>query len=113
MILYINDISPLYYIYISIYICVYISPLYHLYIKYISVCVCGCVCVCVRVCVCAHVCNTVIHCLIGENGRLQYLRFCLFELYVNVVFVKRYLYSAVSLIVVREQSFIRIIYYYY
>ena len=45
-------------------------------------------------------------------GRLQYLRFCLFEMYVNVVFGIRYLYSAVSLTLVKEQRFIKIIYYY-
>ena len=46
---------------------------------------------------------------------LQYLRFPLFEMYVNVVFVIRRLYSAVSLTLVREQRLIRIIassYYY-
>ena len=48
-------------------------------------------------------------CLIGDNNRLQYLRFCLFEMYVNVVFVIRCFYSAVSLTLVREQHFIRII----
>ena len=42
-------------------------------------------------------------------ARLQYLRFCLFEMYVNVVFVIRCLYSAVSLTLFKEQSFIRII----
>ena len=52
-------------------------------------------------------------CVVGDNGWLQYLRFCLFEMYVNVVFVIRCLYSAVSLTLVREQRFIRIIYYYY
>ena len=42
--------------------------------------------------------------------RLQYLRFCLFEMYVNVVFVIRCLYSAVSLTdSVKEQCFIIII----
>ena len=46
-------------------------------------------------------------------ARLQYLRFCLFEMFVNVVFVIRCLYSAVSLTLVKEQRFIRIIYYYY
>ena len=46
-------------------------------------------------------------------ARLQYLRFCLFEMYVNVVFVLRCLYSAVSLTLVKEQRFIRILYYYY
>ena len=51
--------------------------------------------------------------MIGDNGRPQYLRFCLFEMYVNVVFVIRCLYSAVSLTLVREQRFIRIYYYYY
>ena len=35
------------------------------------------------------------------------------ERYFNVVFVKRCLYSAVSLTLVKEQRFIRIIYYYY
>ena len=46
-------------------------------------------------------------------ARLQYLRFYLFEMYVNVVFVLRCLYSAVSLTLVKEQRFIRILYYYY
>ena len=46
-------------------------------------------------------------------ARLQYLRFCLFEMYVNVVFVIRCLYSTVSLTLNKEQRFIRIIYYYY
>ena len=45
----------------------------------------------------------------NENGLVTYLRFCLFEMYVNVVFVVRCLYSAVSLTLVREQRFIRII----
>ena len=36
------------------------------------------------------------------------LRFCLFEMYVNVVFVIR-----VSLTLVREQCFKRIVYFYY
>ena len=40
-------------------------------------------------------------------ARLQYLRFCLFEIYVNVVFVIRRLYSAVSLTLAKEQSFMR------
>ena len=44
-------------------------------------------------------------------GKLQYLR--LFEMYVSVVFVIRCLYSAVSLTLVREQHFIKIMYYYY
>ena len=51
--------------------------------------------------------------LIDDNGRLQNLRFCLFEMYVNVVFVISCLYSTASLTLVREQCFIRIIYYYY
>ena len=46
-------------------------------------------------------------------ARLQYLRFCLFEMYVNVIFVIRCLYSAVSLTLVKEHRFIRIIYYYF
>ena len=49
----------------------------------------------------------------GDNGRLQYLRFCLFEMYVSVVFVIRCVYSTVSLTLVREQHFIAVIYYYY
>ena len=53
------------------------------------------------------------YCLIGDNGRLQYLIFCLFEIYVSVVFVIRCLYSAVNLTLVREQHYIRIIIYYY
>ena len=61
-------------------------------------------------CVCVCVCG---YCLIGDNGRLQYLRFCLLEMYVNVVFVMRCLYSAVSLTLVREQHLIRIIIIYY
>ena len=40
-------------------------------------------------------------------ARLQYLRFSLFEMYVHVVFVIRCLYSAVSLTLVKEQRFIR------
>ena len=52
------------------------------------------------------------YCLICDNGSLQYLRFGLFEMYVNVVFVIRCLYSTVRLTLVREQRFIRIIYYY-
>ena len=47
------------------------------------------------------------YCLIGDNGRLQYLRLFV-EMYVNVVFVIRLLYSAVSLTLVREQRFIKI-----
>ena len=50
--------------------------------------------------------------MIDDNGRLQYLRFCLFEMYVNVVFVARRLYSVVSFTLVREKRFVRIIYYY-
>ena len=46
----------------------------------------------------------------GDNGRLQYLRFCLFEMYVSVVFVIRCVYSTVSLTLVREQHFIAVIY---
>ena len=46
-------------------------------------------------------------------ARLQYLRFCLFEMYADTFFVIRCLYSAVSLTLVKEQGFIRIIYYYY
>ena len=42
-------------------------------------------------------------------ARLQYFRFCLVEMYVNVVFVIRCLYSAVSLTLVKEQRFIIII----
>ena len=47
--------------------------------------------------------------MIGDNGRLQYLRLCLFAIYVNVVFVIRCYYSAASLTLVREQHFIIII----
>ena len=49
----------------------------------------------VRACVC--VCN-----VIGDNGRLQYLRFCLFEMYGSVFFVIRCLDSAVSLTLVKQ-----------
>ena len=48
------------------------------------------------------------YCLVGDNGRQQYLKFCLFEMYVSVVFAIRFLYSAVSLALVKER-FIRII----
>ena len=43
---------------------------------------------------------------------VDYSRFCLFGMYVNVFFVIRCLYSAVSLTLVREQRFIRVTYYY-
>ena len=46
-------------------------------------------------------------------ARLQYLRFCLFEMYVQVFFVIRCLYSDVSLTLVKELRFIRIIIIYY
>ena len=72
--------------------------------------VCAVVCAvfpCWGVCLCVCVC-----CLIGDNYRLQYLRFCLFEMYVSVFFVIRCLYSTVSLTLVKEQHFIRIIYYF-
>ena len=52
-------------------------------------------------------------CLIDDNRRLQYLIFCLFEIYVSVFFVIRCLYSAVNITLVREQRFIRIIYNFY
>ena len=39
-------------------------------------------------------------------ARLQHLRFCLFEMFVNVVFVMRCLYSTVSLLLVKEHRFI-------
>ena len=45
-------------------------------------------------------------------ARQQYLRFCLFEMYGSVFFVIRCLDSAVSLTLVKEQHFLRIIYYY-
>ena len=64
--------------------------------------------VCVCVCVCVHG-----YCLIGDNDRLQYLRFCSFEMYVNVVFAIRCSYSAVTLTLVTEQRLIIMIYYYY
>ena len=53
-------------------------------------------------CVC--VCETYLlfDTMIGDNGRLQYLTFCLFEVYVSVVFVIRCLYSAVSSTLVKE-----------
>ena len=57
-----------------------------------------CVCVCVYVCVCVCVCD----CLIGNNGKLQYLRFLFAERYVNVAFMIRCLYSAGNFTLVRE-----------
>ena len=46
------------------------------------VCVCVCVCVCVSVSVCLCVCVydiDIYSCLIGDNGRLHYLMFCLLK----------------------------------
>ena len=51
--------------------------------------------VCAGHSVCVCVCVKHGYCLIGNNGRQQYLRFCLSEMYVNVVFIIRCLYSAV------------------
>ena len=65
-----------------------------------------CVRACVRACARARVCVCVTWLLFD---RPQYLRFCLFEMHVSVVFVIRYLYSAVSLTLGREHRFIRII----
>ena len=48
--------------------------------------------------------------MIGNNGILQYLRFCLFEI---LMWFLLCLYSAVSLNLVREQHFIRIVYHKY
>ena len=62
-----------------------------------------------NVCVCVYVCNMLIVWLAIMVARLQYLTFCLFEMYVNVVFVIRGLYSAVSLTLVKERRFIRFI----
>ena len=49
----------------------------------VRACACACVraCVCVCVCVCVYVCVMCIYsyCLIGDNGRLQYLMFCLLK----------------------------------
>ena len=42
-------------------------------------------------------------------AKLQYLRFCLFEVHVSVVFVIRCLYSTMSLTLVKERHFLRII----
>ena len=72
------------------------------------VCVRACVCMCVCVCVC-------VHCFIGDMFMIYYniLSFCLFKMYVNVVFVPSCLYSGVSLTLVREQRFERIHFYYY
>ena len=61
-------------------------------------------CALVSVCVC--VCS---YCLLGDNGRLQYLRFCLLKCMLMFFFVIRCLYSAVSLTLVREWRSIRII----
>ena len=55
----------------------------------VRVCVCGCVCVCV-------------YCSIADNGNLNYnIKKLLAEMCVNVVFVIRCLYSAVSLTLVK------------
>ena len=63
----------------------------------ISVIVCVCVCVCVWLCVC--VC---VYCSIADNGELNYnIKKMLAEMCVNVVFVIRCLYSAVSLTLVK------------
>ena len=53
------------------------------------------VCVCVVVCVC-------VYCSIADNGNLNYnIKELLAEMCVNVVFVIRCLYSAVSLTLVK------------
>ena len=53
------------------------------------------VCVCVVVCVC-------VYCSIADNGNLNYnIKKLLAEMCVNVVFVIRCLYSAVSLTLVK------------
>ena len=53
-----------------------------------SLCVCVCVCVC---------------CSIGDNGiKATIIKVLFAEMYVNVVFVIRCLYSAVSLTLVKE-----------
>ena len=36
---------------------------------YARLCVCVCMCACMHACACSY-------CLLGDNGRLQYLRFC-------------------------------------
>ena len=62
---------------------------------------------CVRArALCVYIYN---YCLLGDNGRLQYLRLFV-EMYANAIFVISCLYSEVSLTVVREERFIRIIY---
>ena len=48
--------------------------------------------------------------LLGDNGRLQYLRLFV-KMCVNAVFLTSCLYSTASLTLVREQRFIRMIYY--
>ena len=67
------------------------------------VCVCVCVCVRVRVCVCVCVCVSVCvcsYCLLGHNGRLQDLKFCLFKC--MLMWFLSCLYSAVRLTLVKE-----------
>ena len=49
---------------------------------------------------CMSVC-VVYTCLLGDNGRLQYLRFCMSKCMLMLFFIGC-LYSAVSLILVRE-----------
>ena len=55
-------------------------------------------------------CCVYISCLLGDNGRLQYLRLFV-KMCVNVVFVTSCLYTTASLTLVREQRSIRMIYY--
>ena len=57
----------------------------------------GMVCACQSVC-CVYIYN---YCLLGDNGRQQYLRLFV-EVYANVVFVISCAYSTASLTLVRE-----------
>ena len=56
--------------------------------------------VCVRACMCVCVC---VYCSIGDNViQATIIKVLFAEMYVNVVFVIRCLYSAVSLTLVKE-----------
>ena len=76
---------------------------------------CVCVCVCVRVRVRVRVRYCYSYWLLFDMAIMVDYNFfkILFEMYVSVVFVIRCLYSALSLTLVREKRFIRIIYNYY
>ena len=66
-----------------------------------SLCVCVCVCACARACMSLCVCVCVVQLAIMVI-KATIIKFLFAQMYVNVVFVIRCLYSAVSLTLVKE-----------